>query len=359
MNLTVVSGARPNFMKVAPILWDAATRPGIHAQLVHTGQHYDQKMSKLFFEQLRIPKPDVDLEVGSGSHAVQTAEVMKRFEGVLITRRPDVVVVVGDVNSTVACALTAVKLGIPTAHVEAGLRSFDRSMPEEINRIVTDAICDWLFVSEPSGMTNLKNEGVDPRRIHFVGNVMIDTLVACREQFDRSVDLATFGVKSNDYVVLTLHRPASVDDSATFRGLLQAIKHVQRSLPIVFPVHPRTRKALLNESVDLPNVRLVEPLGYLEFMKLVSHARFVMTDSGGIQEETTYLGVPCVTLRTSTERPVTCDEGSNLLVGLDPSRIVAAAEIAAKRERASHHVPELWDGHAAKRILDVLENASN
>lgn len=356
MNLTVVSGARPNFMKVAPLLWEAARRPGIRAQLVHTGQHYDQKMSKLFFEQLRIPKPDVDLEVGSGSHAVQTAEVMKRFEGVLLAHRPDVVVVVGDVNSTVACALTAVKLRIPTAHVEAGLRSFDRSMPEEINRIVTDAICDWLFVSEPSGMANLKNEGVDPSRIHFVGNVMIDTLVACREQFDRSVNLDTFGVKSNDYVVLTLHRPASVDDSVTFRGLLKAIEHVQRSLPVVFPVHPRTRKALLNESVDLPNVRLVEPLGYLEFMKLVSHARFVMTDSGGIQEETTYLGVPCVTLRTSTERPVTCDEGSNLLVGLDPNRIVAAADIAAKRERANHCIPELWDGHAAKRILDVLES---
>jgi UDP-N-acetylglucosamine 2-epimerase (non-hydrolysing) len=227
-------------------------------------------------------------------------------------------------------------------------------MPEEINRLVTDAISDRLFVSEPSGIANLRREGVDPGRTFFVGNVMIDTLVACRDQFEAAADLASFGVRGDDYVVLTLHRPASVDDPAVFRGLLRAIEHVQRSLPVVFPVHPRTRKALAAQPTELPNVRLVDPLGYLEFMKLVSHARFVMTDSGGIQEETTYLGIPCLTLRTSTERPVTCDEGTNVLVGLDPDRIIAAAALAAGRKRLTGQVPEFWDGHAARRILDVM-----
>jgi UDP-N-acetylglucosamine 2-epimerase (non-hydrolysing) len=354
MNLTVVAGARPNFMKVAPIMWEVARRPGVRARLVHTGQHYDEKMSKLFFEQLRIPKPDVDLEVGSGSHAVQTAEVMKRFEPVILEQKPDAVVVVGDVNSTIACALTAVKLGVPVAHVEAGLRSFDRTMPEEVNRILTDAISRWLFVSEASGLANLQNEGVDAGRVFFVGNVMIDTLVACRDQFEASLDLSSLGVRANGYVVLTLHRPANVDDPAVFSGLLRAIEAVQRDLPVVFPVHPRTRKAFAAQSVNLPNVKLIEPLGYLEFMKLVSHARFVMTDSGGIQEETTYLGVPCLTLRNNTERPSTVDHGTNVLVGLDPDRIIAAAGEAATRGRAVHKVPELWDGHAARRIIDVL-----
>jgi UDP-N-acetylglucosamine 2-epimerase (non-hydrolysing) len=354
MNLTVVSGARPNFMKVAPILWEAAGRPGLTARLVHTGQHYDEKMAKLFFEQLRIPKPDVDLGVGSGSHAVQTAEVMKRFEPVLLDHRPDAVVVVGDVNSTIACALTAVKLGVPVAHVEAGLRSFDRTMPEEINRILTDAISEWLFVSEPSGVENLRKEGADPGRVFFVGNVMIDTLVACREQFGAAAGLDAFGVRDREYVVLTLHRPASVDDQATLRGLLRAVECVQRDLPVVFPVHPRTRKAMADMTVALPNLRLVDPLGYLEFMNLVSHARFVMTDSGGIQEETTFLGIPCVTMRTSTERPVTVDQGTNVLVGLDPDRIIAAAQTAAAAPRGVRQVPDLWDGHAARRILDIL-----
>lgn len=354
MKLTVVAGARPNFMKVAPILWEVARRPGVAAKLVHTGQHYDEKMSKLFFEQLKIPKPDVDLEVGSASHAVQTAEVMKRFEPVVQEQKPDVVLVVGDVNSTIACAMTAVKLGVPVAHVEAGLRSFDRTMPEEINRLLTDAISEWLFVSEPSGVENLKKEGADPRRVHFVGNVMIDTLVASRDQFEGSVDLRTFGVEDNGYAVLTLHRPANVDDPAVFGGLLRAVEAVQRELPVVFPVHPRTRKALAAQSVSLPNLKLVEPLGYLEFMKLVSHARLVLTDSGGIQEETTYLGVPCLTLRENTERPSTIDQGTNVLVGMDPDKIVAAATTAAKAGRGAHKVPDRWDGHASRRILDVL-----
>jgi UDP-N-acetylglucosamine 2-epimerase (non-hydrolysing) len=354
VKLIVVAGARPNFMKVAPIMWEVARRSGVSARLVHTGQHYDEKMSKLFFDQLRIPKPDVDLEVGSGSHAVQTAEVMKRFEPVVLDQKPDAVVVVGDVNSTIACALTAVKLGVPVAHVEAGLRSFDRTMPEEINRILTDAISRWLFVSEPSGVENLRKEGTDPGRVFFVGNVMIDTLVACRDQFEAAVDLGAFGVRPGEYGVLTLHRPANVDDPAVFAELLRAVADIQRDLPLVFPVHPRTRKALAAQQVELPNVKLVDPLGYLEFMKLVSHARLVLTDSGGIQEETTYLGVPCLTLRENTERPSTVEQGTNVLVGLGPDRITEAARTVLRAGRTRHQVPDKWDGQAARRILDVL-----
>src|SRR5947199_164199 len=243
MKLVIVAGARPNFMKVAPLMWEIARRPEVTARLVHTGQHYDERMSKLFFQQLRIPQPDVDLEVGSGSHAIQTAEVMKRFEPVLTSDRPDAVVVVGDVNSTLACALTSVKLGIPVAHVEAGLRSFDRTMPEEINRIVTDTISQWLFVSEPSGRDNLWREGIDEERIFFVGNVMIDTLIACRERI-AAADLGEIDLQDEPYAVLTLHRPANVDDPAALRSLMDALEEVQREIPIVFPVHPRTKKAM-------------------------------------------------------------------------------------------------------------------
>jgi UDP-N-acetylglucosamine 2-epimerase (non-hydrolysing) len=340
-------------MKVAPLMWEIGRRADVSARLVHTGQHYDERMSKLFFEQLRIPRPDVDLEVGSGSHAVQTAEVMKRFEPVLTGDRPDAVVVVGDVNSTIACALTSVKLGIPVAHVEAGLRSFDRTMPEEINRILTDAISRWLFVSEPSGLENLRREGIPDERIHYVGNVMIDTLVACRPQF-AAASLSEVDMPTGDYAVLTLHRPANVDHPATLRGLMGAIEIIQRDIPLVFPVHPRTRKALADSRVNLPNVRLAEPLGYLEFMKLVTQARFVLTDSGGIQEETTYLGVPCLTLRDTTERPSTIEQGTNVLVGADPQQIVSAAQKMLQPRTNGHRVPELWDGHTAPRIVDVL-----
>jgi UDP-N-acetylglucosamine 2-epimerase (non-hydrolysing) len=353
MKLIVVAGARPNFMKVAPLMWEIVRRPDVSARLVHTGQHYDERMSKLFFQQLRIPKPDVDLEVGSGSHAVQTAEVMKRFEPVLTDDPPDAVVVVGDVNSTIACALTSVKLGIPVAHVEAGLRSFDRTMPEEINRILTDSISRWLFVSEPSGIENLRCEGIPADQIHFVGNVMIDTLVACQRQFAEA-SLAEVGVPQGEYAVLTLHRPANVDDPATLGELMGAIEVIQRDIPLVFPVHPRTRKALVAGRFELPNVRLVEPLGYLEFMKLMTSARFVLTDSGGIQEETTYLGIPCLTLRENTERPSTVECGTNRLVGNDPKQIVSAAQTLLGPRMNGHRVPELWDGHTAQRILDVL-----
>lgn len=357
MKLVVVAGARPNFIKIAPLMWEIARRPGIEARLVHTGQHYDEKMSKLFFEQLRIPRPDVDLEVGSGSHAVQTAEVMKRFEPVVAGDRPDAVVVVGDVNSTVACALTSAKLGIPVAHVESGLRSFDRAMPEEINRLVTDAISDWLFVSERSGVDNLRREGADERRIHFVGNIMIDTLVACRPQFE-AAELPDLGVRPGEYAVLTLHRPSNVDDPATFAALMRAIARIQADIPLVFPVHPRTRRALEPHLPELPNVRLPEPMGYLQFMKLVSQSRFVLTDSGGIQEETTFMGVPCLTLRENTERPCTIEQGSNRLLGRDPAAIVAAARDLLERRPERRPPPELWDGHAAPRILDILSKGA-
>jgi UDP-N-acetylglucosamine 2-epimerase (non-hydrolysing) len=355
MKIVVVAGARPNFMKIAPLMWEFGRRADVEVCLVHTGQHYDQAMSRLFFDELRIPRPDVNLEVGSASHAVQTAEVMKRFEPIVLERQPDAVVVVGDVNSTVACALTAVKLGVPVAHVEAGLRSFDRTMPEEINRVLTDAISHWLFVTERSGVANLRREGLADDRIFFVGNVMIDTLLACRELSRRSPIVEDLGLSERGYAVLTLHRPANVDDPAVFRGLMAAVGRLQRELPIVFPVHPRTRKALNGEAAaGIPRLRLTDPLGYLDFMRLVGAARLVLTDSGGIQEETTVLGVPCLTLRSNTERPITVEQGTNVLVGLDPERIIAAGLRALAEPSVRGRVPELWDGRAAARIADIL-----
>lgn len=353
LKLLLVAGARPNFMKVAPLLWEVQRRDDVDAFLVHTGQHYDEKMSQRFFTELQIPAPDENLEVGSGSHAVQTAEVMKRFEPVLLRQKPDVVVVVGDVNSTLACALTAVKLGIPVAHVEAGLRSFDRTMAEEINRILTDAISARLFVSEPSGVANLRAENVNAERIHFVGNVMIDTLIMNEPRIAMSPILESLGVAPGRYALLTMHRPANVDDREVFQGLMGAIGRLQREIPFVFPVHPRTRK-MIDAHEPLPNVIFTEPLGYLDFMRLIGEARFVLTDSGGVQEETTYLGVPCMTMRENTERPVTVTQGTNRLVGLDPEKIIAEGLHALAATNARHVVPELWDGRASQRILDVL-----
>jgi UDP-N-acetylglucosamine 2-epimerase (non-hydrolysing) len=355
MKVVVVAGARPNFMKVAPLMWEMRSRPGLESYLVHTGQHYDEKMSRLFFEQLRIPRPDIDLGVGSGSHAVQTAEVMRRFEPVVVEQKPDVVLVVGDVNSTIACALTAVKLGARVAHVEAGLRSFDRTMPEEVNRILTDAISDWLFVTEPAGVANLRREGVDEAKIHLVGNVMIDTLLACRARAEESPILEELGLSGKPYSVLTLHRPSNVDDPATFRRLFGAVQRLAREAPVVFPVHPRTRKSIAAIGAEgSPGVVLTEPLGYLDFLKLVARSRLVLTDSGGIQEETTVLGVPCLTLRQNTERPVTCEQGTNQLVGLDPGAIVAAGQRVLSSGMAAPRIPEGWDGQAARRIVDIL-----
>jgi UDP-N-acetylglucosamine 2-epimerase (non-hydrolysing) len=355
MKLVAVVGARPNFMKIAPLIWEVGRRRGVEVYLVHTGQHYDERMSRLFFEELNIPRPDVNLEIGSGSHAVQTAEVMRRFEPVLLEQRPDAVVVVGDVNSTIAAALVAVKLGVPVAHVEAGLRSFDRTMPEEINRVLTDAISYWLFVTERSGVENLRCEGVPQERIFLVGNVMIDTLLACRARSEVSPILEELSLASRSYAVVTLHRPSSVDDPGTLDGLMAAVERLQRELPIVFPVHPRTRKALDGRvNGSMPWLHLTDPMGYLDFMKLVSHARLVLTDSGGLQEETTVLGVPCLTLRNNTERPATVEQGTNTLVGLHPDRIVACGLRALEAEPGPAQVPDLWDGRAAARILDIL-----
>lgn len=358
MRILAVAGARPNFMKIAPIMWELGRRPNVTACLVHTGQHYDQRMSQLFFDQLNIPKPDFNLQVGSGSHAVQTAEVMKRFEPIVLEQHPDAVIVVGDVNSTVACALTAVKLGTRVAHVEAGLRSFDRSMPEEINRIVTDSISDWLFVSEPSGIANLRREGVSPERVHFVGNTMIDTLLACRQRSEASPILEQLEIGDNGYAVVTLHRPANVDDPQILSGILTAIERLQQELPIVFPLHPRTRASLpAQQHRSLPNVKFIDPLGYLDFLKLLSHARLVLTDSGGIQEETTVLGVGCLTLRTNTERPITVEQGTNQLVGLATERIIETGLAALAGETKSSRIPDRWDGGAARRIVDVLTHS--
>jgi UDP-N-acetylglucosamine 2-epimerase (non-hydrolysing) len=359
VNVCFVCGARPNFVKIAALLQAAARAPRIRATLVHTGQHYDDRMYRALFEDLGLPRPDVDLEVGSASHAAQTAAVMERFEPVAAGGGFDLVLVVGDVNSTVAAALVAAKLGIPVAHVEAGLRSFDRSMPEEINRLVTDALSDLLFVSEPSGVENLRREGVPETHVHFVGNVMIDTLLRLRVHADASDALPRHGLRPREYALLTLHRPAAVDDRATLAGLLEAVEDVQRRLPVIFPAHPRTRGklgefGLLGRAEAMPGLQMTEPLGYLDFLKLLAEARMVLTDSGGIQEETTILNVPCLTLRDNTERPSTVDAGLNRLVGLDPQRIRRAAEEALDRPARAAAPPAKWDGRAAQRIVDVL-----
>ncbi|RMF85254.1 MAG: UDP-N-acetylglucosamine 2-epimerase (non-hydrolyzing) [Planctomycetota bacterium] len=357
-----VCGARPNFMKIAPLMRAYRAHENIEPLLVHTGQHYDENMSDLFFRQLNIPEPDLNLEVGSGSHAKQTAEIMIRFEQVLLDHEPDWVLVVGDVNSTIACGLVASKLGVKLAHVEAGLRSFDRDMPEEINRVLTDAISDLLFVSEPSGIENLRREGAAEDKIKFVGNVMIDTLRANLEKARCSTILKTLDLSEHGYNVATLHRPSNVDDPQVFGGIVDAFAEIQRDRPVIFPMHPRTvanlqRLGLKQRFDDLPGLRIIEPLGYLDFLQLMANANTVLTDSGGIQEETTILGVWCLTIRENTERPVTIHEGTNLLVGTDPGKIIAAYNERKDRRPSDHHVPEKWDGRAAERIAAVLAEA--
>jgi UDP-N-acetylglucosamine 2-epimerase (non-hydrolysing) len=316
----------------------------------------------LFFHQLGIPEPDVNLEVGSGSHAVQTAEIMKAFEPVLLDQRPDAVLVVGDVNSTIACGLVAVKMGIKLIHVEAGLRSHDRSMPEEINRLLTDSISDLLLCSEPSGVENLRREGVAESKIHLVGNVMIDTLLKNRERADASTILADLGLRTGKYVVLTLHRPANVDDPTILGRLLDAFEVIQRDVPIVFPVHPRTRNNLQRPELagkvkNLKNLRLIDPAGYLDFLKLTSSAQAVLTDSGGIQEETTILKVPCITLRPNTERPITAEVGTSRVVGNDPTKITEAWSDIQNGNWPAPRTPDLWDGNAAQRIAEVIRKS--
>ncbi len=359
MRVMLIAGARPNFMKIAPVHRALRALPGIDVTLVHTGQHYDHEMSRLFFEQLGIPAPDLNLEVGSGSHAVQTAEIIRRFEPVVIEHRPDLVLVVGDVNSTAACSLVAKKIAnIGVGHVEAGLRSFDRTMPEEINRIVTDSVSDLLFTSEPSGERNLRTEGTPPDCIHFVGNVMIDTLRTHLEQAATTESLRRFDLERSTYVLMTLHRPSNVDDEAVFDPIMDAVADISRNLPIVFPVHPRTRPMLdrwAAEQGGFPKALLTTgPLGYLEFLDLMSNARLVLTDSGGVQEETTVLGIPCITMRENTERPVTVEIGTNVIVGRDSNRMRAAVQDVIEGCEKTGSIPERWDGHAAERIAGIV-----
>jgi len=359
MRVLHVVGARPNFMKAAPVHRALAAR-GAEQQLVHTGQHYDEKMSRIFFVELDLPAPDVDLGVGSGTHAAQTADVMKRIEPVIDSYAPDWVLVYGDVNSTVAAALVAAKLLRPVAHVEAGLRSGDRTMPEEINRIVTDHVCDLLFTPSPDGDENLRAEGVPAERIRRVGNVMIDTLArlhgaAGERPVLRDVGLLTDGAP-RPYVLVTLHRPSNVDDPARLQRIGGVLEELAGRMAVVFPVHPRTRDRLQRAGLRLDGggLRLIEPVGYLDFLHLQSHARAVLTDSGGIQEETTWLGVPCFTLRPNTERPITITEGTNRLAGAHMETLAAEVLEAAQSGRRDERRPALWDGRAAERIADVI-----
>jgi UDP-N-acetylglucosamine 2-epimerase (non-hydrolysing) len=354
-----IVGARPNLPKIAPLIREMQRHPEIEPLLVHTGQHYDENLSNIFFRQMGIPEPHINLGVGSGTHAQQTAEILKRVEPILLEQRPDLVLVVGDVNSTIAVSLAAVKLGIPVAHVEAGLRSFDRSMPEEINRVLTDALAEYLFATEDAAVNNLLKEGRPPEFIHLVGNVMIDSLLhflplAQQSQIGDELGLHD-GKGWQTFGVLTLHRPSNVDSTEKLAELLDAIDTIAQQVPIVFPVHPRTQHRLNQNGIKHhPQLRLIPPLGYLDFLCLLSKATLALTDSGGIQEETTALGVPCLTLRENTERPVTVSQGTNVLVGTNPSKIVVATEQILRGNGKSGRTPPLWDGHAAERIVEIL-----
>lgn len=359
MRVILVAGARPNFVKIAPLMVECRRHANIEHLLVHTGQHYDEKMSDLFFHQLGISEPDINLDVGSGSHAKQTADIMKAFEPVLLEYKPDVVVVVGDVNSTIACGLVAAKLGIKLVHVEAGLRSFDRSMPEEINRVLTDAISDLLFCTEQSGVDNLIREGICQEKIFLVGNVMIDTLLKNKALAQKAKILSQLNLNGESFAVLTLHRPSNVDDPDMFSRILDALEIIGKDMPIIFPAHPRTRKNLCSYGLarrveKLLSLRLIEPFGYLDFLKLMSSAKIVLTDSGGIQEETTILGIPCLTLRENTERPITAEIGTNQVVGTEPAKIIEGYNRAMNSRLQNFKIPPLWDGHAAERIVKIL-----
>jgi len=359
LRICAVVGARPNFIKMAPLLEEMRSRPGIAPFLIHTGQHFSPEMSDSFFRELSMPQPDLNLGVGGGTQTEQTAEIMRRIERVFLDAAPAAVLVVGDVNSTMAAALVAAKLGISIAHVEAGLRSFDRTMPEEINRIVTDALSDFLFVTEPNGRQNLLAEGVPEGKIFFAGNVMIDTLLRFRSKAAESTVLERLGLRRRGYAAVTLHRPSNVDDPAQLHALVQLLKAVAAHLPVVFPVHPRTRARMQAEGLSTGEILCIPPLGYLDFLHLMSEARLVLTDSGGIQEETTILQVPCLTLRENTERPITIEQGSNRLVGTEPAVILEAVRTILGEPPAARsvRVPELWDGKASARIVDVLETA--
>jgi UDP-N-acetylglucosamine 2-epimerase (non-hydrolysing) len=354
MRIVYVVGTRPNFVKTAPVIAALRERlPDGRHTIVHTGQHYDRLMSDVFLEQLGVGAPDHMLEVGSGSHAAQTARTMERLEPVLEGERPDLVIVPGDVNSTLAAALTAVKMSIKVAHVESGLRSFDLTMPEEVNRIVADRFAEYLFLHSDEAIENLRAEGIADERMHLVGNTMIDTLVALEDRFRAVGAAAELGVEPGSYALVTLHRPALVD-GPLLAATVEQLAGLAESMPVVFPVHPRTRKMMGGVGREQPGLMLIEPLGYLDFLSLEADAGAVLTDSGGIQEETTYLGVPCFTLRSNTERPVTVRAGTNTLLGLDPAAIAGIPAALAARSEAPSEPPPLWDGHAAERIAEVI-----
>jgi UDP-N-acetylglucosamine 2-epimerase (non-hydrolysing) len=351
MKVINVVGARPNFMKIAPIVEEMKQNPELTGVLLHTGQHYDEGMSDVFFRDLGIPVPDVHLGVGSGSHAEQTARIMIEFERVCLNLKPDLVVVVGDVNSTMACTIVAAKLLIPVAHVEAGLRSFDRTMPEEINRVVTDALADILFTTSRDADENLKREGVDAAKIYFVGNVMIDTLLKHREKAD-----ALKLEKPKQYALVTLHRPSNVDEPGVLGPILEALHEISTAIPVLFPIHPRTAKRIRDFGLSMDGIRTMDPLGYLQFLNYESTATVVLTDSGGLQEETTILGVPCLTLRHNTERPITISHGTNIVVGPDKLRILEAFHRIMSGDWKPAGPPEFWDGRAAERIVRVIRD---
>lgn len=353
-----VVGARPNYMKVAPIYRAFQKYPDRVKNIIcHTGQHFDEKMSKIFFDELELPQPDFFLGVGGGSHAEQTARIFIEFEKVLLAEKPDLVIVVGDVNSTMACSVVASKLNIKTAHVEAGLRSFDRTMPEEINRLITDVIADYLFVSEKSGMINLKNEGIDDKKIFFAGNVMIDSMVQQSEKIDRSGILDDLCLEKSKYVLVTFHRPSNVDNPEKLKEITNLLNSIASRRKVIFPVHPRTKKNISEFSLSgslNKNIILTDPIGYIEFQKLTKHAELIITDSGGIQEESTFLNIQCITVRDNTERPVTVDVGTNQLIGTDLEKVRVAAEDILNGKRKAGKIPELWDGKAAERIAGIL-----
>jgi UDP-N-acetylglucosamine 2-epimerase (non-hydrolysing) len=354
MHILHVVGARPNFMKVAPVLSALKERENVVQTLVHTGQHYDINMSDVFFEQLAIQAPDVNLAVGSGTPAKQTAEIMMRLEPVLVERQPDLVLVYGDVNSTIAAALVCAKMGVQIGHVEAGLRSFDRTMPEEINRLLTDQLADLLFTPSEDGNENLRREGIPTEKIFLVGNVMIDSLVRLLPSAQKTM---VEGIPER-YALVTLHRPANVDDGAALKGILESLLEVSRELTVVFPAHPRTRQRIVDFRLDMGQLRLLEPCSYVEFLGLQSRATVVITDSGGIQEETTYLGVPCLTMRENTERPITVSMGTNVLVGRDPEKLRTELSIVLEGKAKKGTVPSLWDGQTGKRVADILTGRS-
>lgn len=354
-----MAGARPNFIKIAPLINELQKQPRVSFTLAHTGQHYDRKLSAVFFEELGIPKPDIDLGIGSETHAVQTGKILIAFDAVLERQKPDLVIVVGDVNSTIACSLAAAKRGIRVAHVEAGLRSFDWTMPEEINRVLTDRISDFLFCTESSAVKNLRREGIVARKIFTVGNVMIDTLLRHRKKAETSKILKNLRLEKKQYAVATLHRPSNVDNPAGLAKVLRIFKKISAMLPLVLPLHPRTQKQIERYHLDTQGITLTEPLPYLDFRKLMSHATLVLTDSGGIQEETTILNIPCLTLRENTERPITVTHGTNLIVGTDEKKIFRAINHIFKNPTRKNSPIKFWDGKTAKRIVKILIKALN